>query len=519
MRFSVWAPLARRVELQLGGERGEMAAVGGGWWEVDADAAPGADYGFRLDGADPLPDPRSRWQPQGVHGLSRVVDHGAFRWTDAGWRGVRLADAVIYELHVGTFTPAGTFASAIERVDHLVGLGVNAVELMPVAESSGDRGWGYDGVDLWAPRQAYGGPDGLKALVDACHARGLAVLLDVVYNHLGAEGNYLGRFGPYVTDRHRTPWGGAVDFDGPDSRPVREFVIENALAWLRDYHLDGLRLDAVHTIVDGSRPHVLEELATRVHELDPHRLLIAEQPRLDPALLAMGLDGQWADDVHHSLHVLLTGERQSYYAPYGSVADLARALLEPSRAGVDAARVVAFAQNHDQVGNRAAGERLSRLVDVDRLRLAAAVVACSPMTPMLFMGEEWGAGTPFQFFSDHRDPRIARATSRGRMREFEAFGWRPEDVPDPQAPATFERSRLDWSELDREPHRGLLRWHRRLLALRRETPELRAGGPLRVDHDEATRTLLMERGPVRVACDFAMGRVAVEKLGKPLYWE
>jgi maltooligosyltrehalose trehalohydrolase len=520
MRFRVWAPRAGRVELQLGGDRLDMRAEGGGWWELEAPAAAGADYGYRLDGGDPLPDPRSRWQPNGVHGLSRLVDHAAFRWTDAGWRGgPRLADAVLYELHVGTFTPGGTFESAIERLDHLVELGVNAVELMPVAEFSGERGWGYDGVDLWAPHHAYGGPDGLEALVDACHARGLAVVLDVVYNHLGPEGNYLERFGPYLTDRHHTPWGRAVNFDGRDSGPVREFVVENALAWLRDYHLDGLRLDAVHAIVDSSRPHILEELAARVHELDPPRFVVAEKPGVDPTLLAMGVDGQWADDLHHSLHVLLTGERRSYYARYGSVADLAAALLEPGRLGVSLDRLVGFAQNHDQVGNRAIGERLSQLVDPDRLRLAAALVLCSPMVPMLFMGEEWGAGTPFLFFSDHRDPSIARATSRGRIREFQAFGWRPEDVPDPQDRRTFERSRLDWSELEREPHRGLLAWHRRLLALRRATPELRAGGPLSVEHSEAPRRLVISRGPLRVDCDFESGRVAVEKLGKPLEWE
>jgi maltooligosyltrehalose trehalohydrolase len=513
-RFRVWAPRPRRVELVVGGERRDMAAAGG-WWEADADAGPGADYGYRLDGADPLPDPRSRWQPHGVHGLSRLVDHGAFRWTDGGWRGRRLADAVIYELHVGTFTPEGTFASAIERLDHLVDLGMNTVELMPVAEFSGERGWGYDGVDLWAPHHAYGGPDGLRALVDACHARGLAVVLDVVYNHLGPEGNYLERFAPYLTDRHHTPWGRAVDFDGPESRPVRDFVIENAVAWLRDYHLDGLRLDAVHAIVDSSRPHVLEELAARVHELDPPRFVVAEKPAIDRELLAMGLDGQWADDLHHSLHVLLTGERIAYYAPYGSVDDLARALLAP---GPDAARVVAFAQNHDQVGNRAAGERLSQLVDADRLRLAAAVLVCAPMVPMLFMGEEWGASTPFLYFSDHRDRRIARATSRGRMREFQAFGWRPEDVPDPQARSSFDRSRLDWSEPAREPHASLLRWYRGLLALRRETPELGAGQPLRVTLDEASRRLVLERGPVRLTADFKAGRTAVEKLGKRLFW-
>ncbi|HEY4026427.1 MAG TPA: DUF3459 domain-containing protein, partial [Candidatus Dormibacteraeota bacterium] len=337
--------------------------------------------------------------------------------------------------------------------------------------------------------------------------------------HLGPEGNYLERFGPYLTTRHLTPWGPAVDYGGPDSRPVRDFVIENALAWLRHYHLDGLRLDAVHAIVDPSRPHILEELAARVHELDRPRFVIAEKASLDPALLAMGLDGQWVDHLHHALHVLLTGERDSYYAPYGSVADVEDALLNPGRLGVDPARVVAFAQNHDQVGNRARGERLSQLVDLGRLRLAAAVVACSPFVPMLFMGEEWGAGTPFLFFSDHQDAGIAHATSAGRVNEFKEFGWRPEDVPDPQALSTFERSRLDWSEVGREPHRGLLEWHRRLLRLRRDTPELRAGGPLRVECDEAARTLVLVRGSVRVACDFARGRVAVEKLGGAPDWE
>jgi len=448
-----------------------------------------------------------------VRGPSRLVDHGAFRWSDAGWRPPHLADLALYELHVGTFTPGGTFESAIERLDHLVELGVNAVELMPVAEFSGERGWGYDGVDLWAPHHAYGGPEGLKTLVDACHRRGLAVVLDVVYNHLGPEGNHLERFAPYVTTRHRTPWGGAIDFDGRWSRPVRDFVIENALMWLRDYHLDGLRLDAVHAIVDTSSPHILEELSARVHELEPRRFVVAEKPAIDPALLGLGVDGQWADELHHSLHVLLTGERQGYYAPYGTVADLAAALERPSRLGVDAARIVGFAQNHDQVGNRAAGERLSQLVSPGRLRLAAAVVACSPFVPMLFMGEEWGAGTPFLFFSDHRDPAVASATSSGRMREFEAFGWRPEEVPDPQLQSSFERSRLDWSEREREPHASLLRWHRDLLRLRRRTPELRAASPLQVTRDERAGTLTVTRGQVRVACDFRAGLVTVQTGG------
>lgn len=488
-----------------------MADEGGGWWWAEADVGPQADYGFCLDSGDPLPDPRSRWQPEGVHGLSRLVDHAAYSWTDAGWRGLELADAVFYELHVGTFTLTSTFESAIERLEHLVSLGVNAVELMPVAEFAGDRGWGYDGVDLWAPHHVYGGPDGLKRLVDACHRRRLAVVLDVVYNHLGAEGNYLERFGPYLTDRYRTPWGRAVNFDGSDSRPVRDFVIENALAWLRDYHLDGLRLDAVHTIVDRSRPHILAELSARVHalsrDLGRRLFVVAEKPRLDLSLLATGVDGQWADDFHHALHVLLTGERSGYYAPYGTVGRLAAAVTQPAHLGVDPGRVVGFAQNHDQVGNRAAGERLSMLVDPARLRLAAALVACSSFVPLFFMGEEWGASTPFLFFSDHRDPEIARATSLGRVREFQAFGWRPENVPDPQAQTTFERSRLDWSELDGMPHQGILQWHRRLLRLRQEAAELHPDGPLKVVNDD--RSLVLARGPVEVRCDFRRGRVTV----------
>jgi maltooligosyltrehalose trehalohydrolase len=516
----VWAPRAGRVDLRLGGERIAMGSADG-WWELEAGSGP--DYGFCLDGGDPLPDPRSRWQPNGVHGLSRPLDLEGPRQTGGIWRGLRLRDAIVYELHVGTFTPAGTFDSAIERLDDLVELGVNAVELMPVAEFSGERGWGYDGVDLWAPHHAYGGPAGLQRLVAACHARGLGVVLDVVYNHLGPEGNYLERFGPYLTDRHHTPWGRAVNFDGRQSRPVRDFVIENALAWLRDYDVDGLRLDAVHAIVDSSRPHVLEELASRVHELGAELgkplFVVAEQPRLDPRVAAWGLDGQWADDFHHALHVLLTGERTAYYAPYGAVSDLADALTAPGPLGLDAGRIVGFAQNHDQVGNRASGERLAHLVDPGRLRLAAALTICSPFVPMLFMGEEWGASTPFLFFSDHRDRDIALATTRGRIREFEAFGWRPEDVPDPQAAGSFQRSKLEWAERSRPPHRGLLRWHRDLLRLRRETPELAAGAPTRVESDEARRTLVMERGPVRVECDFGRGHVRVAMGQKTLKWE
>jgi maltooligosyltrehalose trehalohydrolase len=348
----------------------------------------------------------------------------------------------------------------------------------------------------------------LKTLVNACHDRGLAVVLDVVYNHVGPEGNYLDRFAPYFGHR-RTTWGQEVNFDGSDSRPVRDFVIENAMAWLRDYHLDGLRLDAVHAIVDESHPHILQELAVQVHTLHPPRFVIAEKPTLDPTLLTMGLDGQWADDLHHSIHVLLTGERSGYYAPYGKIEDLKAALSGPERVSMAPEKVVGFSQNHDQVGNRAAGERLSQLVDVNRLRLAAAVVLLSPFVPMIFMGEEWAASTPFIFFSDHRDPIVAGATTRGRIDEFKAFGWRPEDVPDPQALSTFERSRLDWSELDRGPHRGLLGWYKRLLRLRKSIADLGVDGPMQLDCDETTRRLSFSRGPIEVDCDFAVGRVGI----------
>src|SRR3989440_799697 len=351
--FRVWAPRAERLAVKLIGDRAQTVAME----RCDADifeiivpdVGAGADYFYLINDEQERPDPVSRWQPAGVHGPSRVVDPDAFAWTDQSWRGLPLREFLIYELHTGTFTPEGTFGATIPKLEPLQQLGVTAIELMPVAEFPGGRNWGYDGTHPYAPQSTYGGPAGLKRLIDACHAAGLAVVLDVVYNHLGPEGNYLERFGPYLTDRHRTPWGKAVNFDGADSRPVRDFVIENALAWLRDYHLDGLRLDAVHAIVDDSRPHVLEELAARVHELDPPRLVGAEKPAMDPALLAMGVDGQWADDLHHSLHVLLTGEREGYYARYGRVADLAAALLQPDRLGVDAARVVGFAQNHDQV--------------------------------------------------------------------------------------------------------------------------------------------------------------------------
>ena len=527
--FRVWAPRAMDVEVAAGGRRVPMAAAGGGWYAVDQpDAGPGTDYGFALDGGPVLPDPRSAWQPSGVHGLSRVVDHGTFAWSDGGWRGVHLPSAVLYELHVGTFTPEGTFDAAAGRLDHLVELGVDAVELMPVAEFPGTRGWGYDGVDLFAPHSAYGGPEGLKRLVDACHRRGLGVVMDVVYNHLGPDGNYLAAFGPYFTDRYATPWGEAVNLDGAGSDEVRAFLVDNALMWLRDYHCDGLRLDAVHAIVDTSATHLLEQLAGAVEELAAAEgrslFLVAESDLNDPRLVrrrevgGYGLDAQWSDDLHHALHAFLTGEREGYYADFGSLGQVATALrrafvyageYSPHRQrshgrldpGLGGHRFLGYAQNHDQVGNRALGERSSVLLSTGRLKVAAALVLTAPFVPMLFQGEEWGATSPFQYFTDQGDPALARAVREGRRAEFAAFGWKPDEVPDPQDPTTFQRSKLDWDQRARPPHADLLDWHRRLIALRRAVPALRDGrlDRVQVDVDEGTGRLVVRRGPVVVA--------------------
>jgi maltooligosyltrehalose trehalohydrolase len=519
------------MEVDLGARRVPMTRSGEGWHCAQVDeAGHGTDYRFVLDGRDALPDPRSGWQPAGIDGPSRVVDHSTHEWTDRGWRGVPLASALIYELHVGTFTAEGTFEGVIGKLDHLVELGVTAIELLPVAEFSGDRGWGYDGVDLFAPHHAYGGPEGLKTLVEACHARGLGVVMDVVYNHLGPVGNYLGRFGPYFTDRYSTPWGEAINFDGPDSGPVRDFVCENALMWLRDYHCDGLRLDAVHAIVDTSALHILEEIAVRVQELaaqlDRSLFVVAESDLNDPRLVrsreagGYGMDAQWSDDFHHALHACLTGDRSGYYADFGTVQDLAQALERAyvydgrhshhrrrvhgrPASGLPGSRFLGYLQNHDQVGNRAKGERSSHLLSANLLRVAAGLVLTSPFVPMLFQGEEWGAGTPFCYFTDHREPNLGRSVSEGRIREFEAFGWRREEIPDPQDPATFERSRLDWTELEREPHSGLLQWHRDLVRLRRRLPDLSNGrlDQVRTHFSESERWLSIQRGGVTIVAN------------------
>jgi maltooligosyltrehalose trehalohydrolase len=527
--FRVWAPRPREVEVVVGGQRLPMRPAAGGWWECRAEAAgPGTEYSFRLGGGPPRCDPRSAFQPGGIDGPSRVVDHSAFGWTDQRWRGLPLPGSVLHECHVGTFSPEGTFDGVIGHLDHLVELGVDAIELLPVAEFSGPRGWGYDGVDLFAPHHAYGGPDGLKRLVDAAHGRGLGVVLDVIYNHLGPAGNYLPEFGPYFSGRHQTNWGAAINFDGPGSDEVRRFVIDNALSWLRDYHCDGLRLDAVHAIRDDSATHILEELAVEVGALAAHAgrplFLIAESDLNDPRFVrsrdagGYGLDASWADEWHHALHGVLTGETSGYYEDFGSLPQLVKALRQawvydgtysPHRrrvhgrppAGLDGSQFVVCTQNHDQVGNRAAGERSGALMSEGRLRVAAALLLTSPFVPMLFQGEEWGASTPFQYFTGHADPELGRTVSAGRRREFAHFGWDPEQVPDPQDPATFERSRLEWAELGKEPHASLLAWHRRLIALRRKFPALTDPRLARTaaECDEDARWLVVRRGPVVVA--------------------
>ena len=527
--FRVWAPNATRVEVEIADDRLAMSETGRSWYEVDVpDAGTGTEYRYVLDGGEPLPDPRSPSQPLGIDGPSRLVDHKGFPWTDDGWKGINFRSQVLYELHVGTFTEEGTFDGVIGKLDHLVDLGVTTIELMPVAEFSGEHGWGYDGVLLYAPHHAYGGPEGLKRLVDACHARGLAVVIDVVYNHFGPAGNHLAKFGPYFTNRYATPWGDAVNFDGAGSDEVRAFVIDNALMWLSDYHCDGLRVDAVHAIFDMSASHLLEELSIRVERraaaLGRNLFVIAESDLNDPRVVrprdagGYGMDAQWSDDFHHALHAVLAEERSGYYADFGSLEQLAHALerafvydgrYSPHRqrwhgrsaAGLPGWKFLGYLQNHDQVGNRAAGDRSAALMSTERLKIAAALILLSPFTPMLFMGEEWGASTPFQYFTDHADPELGRAVSNGRRSEFASFGWSPSDVPDPQDHATFHRSKLQWDELEKSPHAELLRWHTDLIALRRGTPSLMNGDMdrVRVTYDERARWLVMDRGAVAVA--------------------
>ncbi|MFF2045357.1 malto-oligosyltrehalose trehalohydrolase [Kitasatospora sp. NPDC058170] len=528
--YEVWAPsAAERVEVEVAGERHPLAVDAGrdGWWHGEA---PTGDYAFRLDDGPPLPDPRSPRQPHGPDGPSRPVDHAAFRWSQTGWRGRPLPGAVLYELHIGTFTAAGTFDAAAERLDHLVELGVDFVELMPVCPFPGRHGWGYDGVSLWAVHEPYGGPEGLKRFVDAAHRKGLGVVLDVVHNHLGPSGNHLPAYGPYFTDRHHTPWGSAVNLDAPGSDEVRAYLIGSALAWLRDYRIDGLRLDAVHALADDRAVHFLEQLSGAVDTLaatsNRPLFLIAESDLNSPRTTApreaggQGLTAQWSDDLHHALHCALTGESQGYYGDFARepLAAVARTLTRgffheggwssfrgrghgrpfPPAHGH---RLLGYLQTHDQIGNRALGDRISAGLPPGRVAAGAALVLTSPFTPMLFMGEEWGAATPWQYFTDHTDPGLAEAVRQGRRREFAEHGWQAEEVPDPQEPATVLRSVLDWTEPRRAPHAELLSWYRRLIRLRRERPELVDPdlAAVRVEYDEAARWLVVHRGAYRIA--------------------
>jgi maltooligosyltrehalose trehalohydrolase len=501
--FRVWAPEQSRMRVRVGGsDIGMRPDERAGWWLAEVErAGQGSDYAFLIGDDDAeRPDPRSRWQPHGVHGPSRVYDHSAYVWGDAAWTGRQLPGSVIYEMHIGTFTPDGTFDAAVDRLDYLVQLGVDFVELLPVNAFNGERNWGYDGVCWYAPQQSYGGPDGLKRFVDACHRRGVGVLIDAVYNHFGPSGAYAPMFAPYLTFGSNT-WGRSLNLDGPASDDVRRYIIDSALAWLRDYHADGLRLDAVHALVDHRAQHLLEQMAVETAALSAHLgrplTLIAESDLNDARLITSreaggyGLDAQWDDDVHHALHALLTGERQGYYGDFGSLECLAKTLeggffhagtwssfrqrthgRPVPRLTTPGHRFIAYLQDHDQIGNRATGDRLSATLSPDLLKVGAVLLFASAFTPMLFMGEEWAASTPWQFFTSHPEPELAAAVAGGRLAEFAEHGWMSDDVPDPQDPDTFGRSKLKWSEISREPHAGMLAFYRSLIALRKAQPAL-----------------------------------------------
>jgi maltooligosyltrehalose trehalohydrolase len=512
--FRCWAPAAETVCVRVGGAEHAMADAGYGVREATIAARAGDDYEFVLDGT-PLPDPATRWQPAGLRGPSRIVDPAAFTWTDTGFEPPPLEELVIYELHVGTFSAAGTFAGAIEHLDELAALGVNAIEIMPIGEFPGTRGWGYDGVYISAAQSSYGGPQEFQRLVDAAHTRGLAVILDVVYNHVGASGNTaLRAFGPYHTDKYSTFWGAAMNFDDEDSDPVREWVLQSAEQWITDFGVDGLRLDAIHAIFDASAEHVVAAISRRVHAARHSAVVIAESGLNDPKVMrpalqgGWGCDAAWADDFHHALRVLLTGDTEGYYAEFGRVADLAKAFHRPHvhdggysefrrrRFGAKAEncapeQFVVFSADHDQVGNRALGDRLPAHIRP----LAALCTLLSPFTPLLFMGDEYGEQAPFQFFTDHIDPDIAEATREGRRREFASFAaFAGAEVPDPQDPATFLRSKLT-----RERDPALERLHRDAIAARRDLPAADA----QITFDEAARWLRVRRGDRTLIANFA----------------
>ncbi len=500
--FSVWAPFSRRVEVKiLSPDEKAIPLVKnsmGYWSGMVENASPGIRYVYRLDDEKERPDPASRFQPFGVHGPSQVIDPDEFAWGDHGWKGMPLKDFIIYELHTGTFTKQGTFDAIIPYLDYLKELGITVVELMPVAQFPGMRNWGYDGVYPYAVQNSYGGAQGLKALVNVCHEKGLAVILDVVYNHLGPEGNYLRDYGPYFTDKYRTPWGDAINFDGPYSDEVRRYFIGNALSWVTEFHVDALRIDAIHGIFDFSAKHFLQELGEAVHhraeELGRHVYVIPESDLNDVRVInpseigGYGLDAQWNDDFHHCLRTLITAEKSGYYEDFGTIVQMEKAYRDgfvysgqyspfrkrrhgSSSKDRPAQQFVVFSQNHDQVGNRMQGERLSSLVSFEALKLAAGCVILSPYLPLLFMGEEYGETAPFLYFVSHSDPGLIEAVRNGRKEEFRAFGWEGEP-PDPQDERTFLASELHWEERTKGSHGTLLRFYKQLIALRTRTPAL-----------------------------------------------
>ena len=547
MRFELWAPAAQEVELVLDAGRVPMRRSDSprpGWWSVEAEGADGTRYAFSLDGGDPRPDPRSGWLPDGVNAASAVVDASLFTWTDQNWAGRDARGAVFYELHIGTFTPEGTFAAAAQKLDHLVDLGVDVVEVLPVSAWDGPWNWGYDGVAPYAVQHEYGGPEGFAAFVDACHAKGLAVALDCVYNHLGPSGNYLAEFGPYFTEKHDTPWGAAVNLDDEGSVEVRRWIVDNALRWFRDFHVDALRLDAVHALVDDSPRHVLAQLSDEVAELARQLgrplSLVAESDLNDAFMVSptaqggRGMTAQWDDDVHHALHAWLTGERQGYYADFGD-AEVVKTTFEEAffhaerfstfrgeqwgkkvdRANVPGTAFLGYLQTHDQVGNRAVGDRIGHLLSPTAQAAGAALYLLGPFTPMVFMGEEWNASTKWQFFTSFPDPDLGKAVSTGRRSEFGQHGWDAEDVPDPQDPATKAASVLRWDEIDAEPHARMLAWYRTLTGLRRAVPDFAAADLREVRVDVAGNALVLHRGRYRVVVTLGEG-ADVEVEGSPL---
>lgn len=545
--FRVWAPrlLSLGVRLEGASQAVPMSRGADDVFDVTLpQAGVGTDYRYILDGERERPDPVSRFQPRGVHGPSRVVDPEAFSWSDQAWRGLPLEDYVMYELHVGTFHGKGSFEDVIPRLSYLKQLGVTAVELMPVGEFPGGRNWGYDGVHLYAPQSSYGGPEGLKTLVDACHRQGLAVVLDVVYNHLGPEGNYLPEFGPYFSSRYRTDWGDAINFDGPGSDGVRRHFIDNALYWVTEYHVDALRLDAIHGIFDFSARHILREMTAAVHaqaeRLGRSVWTIAESDLNDvrvieaPEVGGHGMDAQWSDDFHHSLRTLVTGQRRGYLADFGEMHQLKKAIAEgfvydgvysahrerrhgSSSAARPGQQLVIYTQNHDQVANGSGGDRSSTLVSLEAQKLEAAVLLCTPSLPMLFMGQEYGETAPFLYFTSHSDPGLARAVREGRKKEFEAFDW-DREFPDPQEEATFEACRLDWSLLDQGDHTRLLQFYRDLLALRARRPSLRNAqkDKTRVASDDEARWMVVERGDASGEASLCVFNLGGERREVPL---